>query len=90
MSLPFVSEKTPTELYLSRVFVKSYAAKWREIGLALGFITGELNIIEIDHRGNVEGQCMTMLKRWLERDVNATWEKLFKAANDDPFPSISG
>ena len=72
------------------MFVKSYATKWRMIGLALGFITGELDIIEINHPNKVEDRCTTMLKRWLERDENATWEKLFKATDDDPFPTTSG
>lgn len=90
MPLLFVSEQAPTELYLSGVFVKSYATKWRKIGLALGFITSELDIIEIDHPSNVEDRCMSMLKRWLEKDVNATWKKLFNVADHYRFATISG
>ena len=73
----FITEKKPTELYLRRLVVNQYASQWREIGLALGFSTGELDNIQINHSNKVEDRCKTMLMRWLEKDTEATWGKLF-------------
>ena len=84
----FVTEKKPTELYLHRLFVNPYAAQWREIGLALGFSTWELDVIQINHCNKVEDRCKTVLMRWLEKDAQATWGKLFDVI-DNRHPSTN-
>ena len=38
----------------------------------------QLNIIEIEHRGSVEGCCSAMLEQWLDRS-DASWERLKEA-----------
>ena len=82
----------PTEVYLSRLFIEGYAIKWREIGLELNLSSAELDNIQADHPHEIKERCRTMLKVWLQRDVEASWGKLLKAVqNADihcPSPSI--
>jgi len=54
-----------------------YATDWRVIGTLLGLPSGALDIIENDNMCKAASCCNNMLKRWLEVDETASWEKLF-------------
>ena len=56
-----------------------YAAYWEDIGIYLDIVPGHLKIIKADHPGDTIGCCKDMWKKWLEVDLDATWEKLFAA-----------
>ena len=53
-----------------------YAARWREIGTQLDLPSGRLDIIKYDNRDEASLCCNAMLKKWLEVDPSASWEKL--------------
>ena len=55
-----------------------YATHWRLIGTQLGLSTGALDIIEHDNMHKAVQCCNGMLKKWLEEDTTASWEKLIK------------
>ena len=55
-----------------------YATHWRVIGTRLGLSTGALDIIENDNMHKAVQCCNGMLKKWLELDTTASWEKLFE------------
>ena len=38
-----------------------------------------LEIIKLNHPSDVEKCCLTLFKIWLERDVEASWNKLINA-----------
>ena len=54
-----------------------YATHWRVIGTLLGLSTEALDIIENDNTCKAIQCCNAMLKRWLEVDTTASWEKIF-------------
>ena len=55
------------------------AAKWRELGEALGFLPSQLDIINTDHPNSCEERCKVMLQKWVKKDLSATWGKLADA-----------
>ena len=55
-----------------------YATHWNVIGTQLGLSTGTLDIIENDNMHKAVQCCNGMLKKWLEVDTTASWEKLLK------------
>jgi len=61
--------------------VEKYAIHWRKIGLELNLSTDILSIIEAKNRADHVNCCQDMLQKWLERDPEATWKRLFEAAN---------
>ena len=89
-----ILELKPTEVYLSRLFIKEYAVNWRGIGLELNLTSAKLNNIKADHPYEVKERCRTVLNFWLQRDVKASWGKLLNAIhnadNYRPSPSIEG
>ena len=64
-----------------------YAAHWFKIGILLGLPSGELRTIEAGYPTDVKWCCNQMLKRWLEADISASWEKLFTIIES---PTVSG
>ena len=57
--------------------------KWYPLGVALGIPAYKLDAIEQNQRGDV-GRCkMGMLDVWLRSDLEASWEKLARALEDD-------
>lgn len=64
-----------------------YATKWRLIGTLLGLSAEEIDIIENDNVYKVVQCCNSMLKRWLEVDTAASWEKIFAAIES---PAMNG
>ena len=65
-----------------------YAAHWEDIGVYLDIELGHLKIIKRDNPGDSSGCCKDLWKKWLEADLDATWEKLFTAI-DSAVPSTS-
>jgi len=63
-----------------------YATDWKVIGTLLGLPSGALDIIENDNMCKAVHCCNSMLKRWLEVDETASWEKLFAAIES---PAVS-
>ena len=56
-----------------------YAALWRVMGTLLSLPTEELKAIEAGYPTNIKWCCNKMLKKWLEVDLTASWEKVFVA-----------
>lgn len=54
------------------------ATKWRELGLALGLTSSQLDIINVDHPNSCEQRCK-VIQKWLKQDPLATWGKLVDA-----------
>ena len=74
-----LSELRLTELYLNRLFIEKHATKWRRIGLELSITSEALDIIGVDYPTEVQARCRAMLKAWLQKDPEASWEQLLHA-----------
>ncbi|XP_065888438.1 protein NLRC3-like [Dysidea avara] len=72
------SSSNPLLKDLQNHITPHYAAQWRVIGTQLGLPSGTLDIIEYNNRDKAEFCCNAMLKKWLEVDPSASWEKLFE------------
>ena len=64
------------------------AAKWKVIGALLGIPSEALDIIENDNVCKAEPCCNAMLKKWLQIDTSASWEKLFTAIESPAVCSV--
>ena len=75
---------------MNRLFIEYYATKWRNIGLALNITSEALDNIKADHPTEVQARCRAMLKAWLQKDPEASWEKLLAVdATDEDIHSAS-
>ena len=63
--------------YLVRELCKVYVTEC-DVGIYLGLNECEITEIERDHQSNA-GRKIAMLAKWLEKDVNASWEKFIEA-----------
>ena len=52
--------------------------QWDILGTYLGLSEGEIQVIERDHHDTARRR-LVMLNKWMEKDVNATWEKVIDA-----------
>ena len=68
---------TPLLKDLYQHVTPQYAAEWEVIGTLLDLPSGELKAIEAGYPTNIKWCCNQMLKKWLEMDSTASWEKLF-------------
>ena len=68
---------TPLLKDLYQYITPHYAVDWTVIGTLLGIPSGTLDIIEHDHMHKATRCCNAMLRKWLEMDTTASWEKLF-------------
>jgi len=59
-----------------------------DIGIYLDIEVGHLKIIKKDNPGDTSACCKNFWIKWLELDINASWEKLFNAI-DCTIPSTS-
>ena len=66
----------------------NYAANWKEIGVLLDLIPGELRTIQSTNPVNLKWCCNQMLEMWLDVDPQATWKKVFDVL-ESPALSIS-
>ena len=81
-----VLRSTPLLQDLSKFVTPYYAAKWKSIGTYLGFLGGELDIIEHDYH-NAERCCNEMWYMWLSKDNKATWKRVINSLD---FSNIQG
>ena len=72
----------PTRKDLQRYITPEYAERWREIGTQLDLTDGALSIIEKNNPRSVEECFNAVLSKWLDKDTNASWKKLFAAINN--------
>ena len=56
--------------------------KWFDLGLYLGLIHDDLEIIEDNCPRDAERCLKKCLAKWLKKDIEATWEKLAIAAGE--------
>ena len=54
------------------------AARWDSLGIQLGLSPDELDIIRADSMG-VEDCLRKMLKKWYDRTLDPTWQKIIAA-----------
>ena len=59
------------------------AAKWYNLGLALGVRSGRLDAIKVDY-GTVDDNLREMLKAWLSTADRPTWEQVATALESRP------
>ena len=61
--------------------MRNVADKWRELGIQLlrSDQTNELGIIAANHPQDVVSRCQCVLEKWLETNVDATWNQLIEA-----------
>ena len=76
--LIFTAKRIPKLNELQNLITSNYAHCWKEIGIELTLSYATLEIIEANHP-KVQQRCTDMLATWLQKDVNATWQKLLKA-----------
>ena len=73
---------TPEAIDTNVSVVPYCAVKWRELGVALGMSSWQLDIIKEDNLDSCEKRCQEVLKKWTtELDVSASWGKLVDAVN---------
>ena len=68
---------------MNKYIIRQYAAYWDSIGQNLKM--QNLDVIRLDHQGHpsLYQVCFqNMLQKWLQIDVNASWEKLQNAINE--------
>ena len=83
-------DEKPMEQDTNGYVVPHCSTKWRELGLALGVTTSQLDIIHVDHPNSCEERCRVMLRKWLQQDPSATWGKLVDAIHSSTLsPSIT-
>ena len=63
---------------LYRFITPSYATNWKEIGIQLEIENESLHIIEKDNFYKTKDCCNVMWQKWLEKDTDATWDKVIK------------
>jgi len=86
MLYPYVlfilGNKIPELSELYRYIVPQYAARWKDLGVALKIPTHHLNIIEVtgvNHPCYIQECCKAVLQKWMEITPKPTWNILQKA-----------
>lgn len=77
-------QDVPDVKELNKKIVPVCAPKWRELGEELGLLSHELDTISMDHAyhpRHCEESCKVVLRKWLEKDLTASWNKLHAAMN---------
>ena len=74
---------------MHNLITPEYAAYWKVIGTSLGFETGFLNAIESNYPINSFCCCNTLLEKWLERDVTASWKKIIKVIDSPAVTALT-
>ena len=57
-------------------FLTEYCEFWKSTGLKLGMEPSVLGVIDADNRQQQRECFRSMLYKWLQKDVNASWYKL--------------
>ena len=80
---------------LNRHITEQQAANWEKLGLELGLKDYHIANICKDHPNKSVVCCGKMLQKWLDSDLNASWNKLeaairrIKSPSTDPFSTVS-
>jgi len=61
---------------------RSWAPKWRQLGVGLGLDHHMIEIIECNHRNDCETCCSKMFIKWLDINPGATWEMLINVMDE--------
>ena len=81
--LVFAMSDRPSDLKLPElkdvVIAVKDVAEWRDLGLQLGL--PDATLASIAMHPDIEGHRRMMLSKWLESDLEASWEKLADALN---------
>ena len=83
----FTANETPELRELQSLIIPYYATCWKEIGIGLNLSYEALQIIEIDFARTTQ-RCTNMLVKWLQTDVNATWQKLIQVIDSPAVANI--
>ena len=87
--LYILGHKRPQNRDVYKYVVPDYAYKWRYLGAQLGFKQPILNSIFEDFRNDSNRCCKELLDQWLEKNANASWDKLLLAIDNLPtFPKF--
>ena len=81
----FTVNESPELKELQSLIIPNYATCWKEIGIGLSLSYEALQIIEIDFERTTQ-RCTNMLAKWLQTDVNATWQTLLQVIDS---PAVS-
>ena len=85
--LVFNSRPELKDLY--NLITPQYAAHWKVIGTLLGIAQGNLNVIEHTFPTNFPWCCNKLMETWLERDTNASWEKIIQVINSPAVTTLT-
>ena len=66
-----------------------HTVKWFDLGLYLGLIHDDLEIIEDNYPRNAERCLRKCLAKWLKDDIEPTWDKLAIAAGEAGDTSVA-
>ena len=89
----FLGDEIPQLLDLYKDVVPKYAARWKDLGIALKIPHNHLDTIEIDnfrHPSHSKQCCKDILHKWMEVTPNPTWNILQKAIDGLPLLSHDG
>ena len=77
----FTGTDRPALKYLFRYVKTNITTKWYDIGIELLNVEDEssLNTINCDHRNDVDKCTTEMLKLWLDKRSDASWNQLIQA-----------
>lgn len=76
----YIGTDRPALKYLYKYVKVNIAVKWYDIGVELFDVEDEpvLNIIRADHPGDSDKCAAEMLRLWLEKNSDATWNQLIQ------------
>ena len=69
-------ESRPNTKDVYRYVIPYLSSRWREIGTFLDLSQPLLTVIDMDNRGMSRECLRSVIDKWLQRDVHATWRKL--------------
>ena len=61
---------------------RTWAPRWRQLGVGLGLDHHLIDIIECNHPTNCETCCSKMFIKWLDVDLSASWERLIDVMDE--------
>lgn len=73
---------------MQRYVIPEYAHRWKDLGELLDLDQSELDIVLKDTPSDSKTCCRNMLSKWLQKNSDASWDKLFLAI--DKIPSHQG
>ena len=83
-----IGYKRPTSRDLQRYVIPEYAHRWKDLGALLDLDQSELDIVFKDTPTDSKTCCREMLSIWLQKNTDASWDKLLLAI--DKLPSQQG